>query len=355
MEVYFDLIICVLLLGTNTLINSKDLTKRIFIFFSIGIIILLQGLRKETVGIDLETYVMVFEMIASGETNKLFDFSSSIFGMEFGYIFLNKIIALFTQNSQLFIVTISTVIFVPMGYVIYKNSRNLTLSIISLISLIIFNFSFSGLRQSIALAMTFLSFELIRKRKLIWFILLILLASSFHKSALVFFVAYFLYDLKFKRKHFIFIFIFIGTILVFKLPFLGLLSSLPFFNRYSNYEVLLGNGTGAYTMFAILLFIYSFSMLIPDNQSVSKSMNAYRNYILVAVIIQITASLSPVVMRSGYYYFIFLTLLLPELVVSIKNKRVRYLSNFMVLILCLSFYYLTTVNGALNPYLFYWE
>jgi hypothetical protein len=355
MGAYFFLIIFVFFAAFISSINTSVNKRILFTFLTISAIILLQALRKSVVGIDVQTYLFVFNLIADGGGKTLTDFTDDFFNMEFGYITLNKIIVLFNQDSQIFLGIVSAAIFIPIGYVIYKNSQNILLSIISLISFLIFNFTFSGLRQSIAIAMTFLSFELIKKRKWVWFVALVLLASSFHKSALVFLPAYLLYNLKIKRKYFVIILIGLIVVLIGKSSVIGLILSLPFLNKYSTYNIFLTSGTGAYSMFFIMLFIYSVSMLIPKANEISKSLNAYRNYLLVATMIQIAASVSQVAMRAGFYYFIFVILILPEITITYKNVKSRNGIIFLIIVFCLYFHAYTTINSSLDPYLFYWE
>ena len=59
-----------------------------------------------------------------------------------------------------------------------------------------YSFIFSGLRQAIALAITYISYDFIKKRQLWKFTLTILVASTFHKSAIFFLPAYFIAQLK---------------------------------------------------------------------------------------------------------------------------------------------------------------
>lgn len=329
---------------------DKDKSNLAIAFIGFSSIILLQSIRKWTVGIDIVTYLMFFERLANSEN--ISSFTEEFYTLELGFVYFNKVIAFFTTDNQLFLSIISASIFIPIGYVIYKNSKNIYLSIISLIGLGIFNFTFSGIRQSIAIAIAFLSFEFIKTRKWVWFLILVYLASTFHQSALVFLLGYPLYYLKIRKKHFIVIACAILAVFLFKSFLLQFFVS-SVFDKYDNSELLVS--TGAYTMFLLLFFIYCTSMFLVNNEDINPPLNAYRNYILIATLIQISASESQVAMRAGFYYFIFLSLLLPELVQSIPDKRLWPGLTFIASLACLIFYYLTTAGSSLDPYLFYWE
>ena len=60
----------------------------------------------------------------------------------------------------------------------------------------VFLLNFSGLRQAIAMGITALSFNFIKEKKPVQFILLVILASLFHKSAIVFLAMYPIYNIK---------------------------------------------------------------------------------------------------------------------------------------------------------------
>jgi len=351
MEQYIYLFIFITLLAGFTLAIRPTKSKKIlFVVLSFFSIILLQSLRSWTVGVDVVAYLHFFERLASGES--ISDFAFEFSTLEIGYLYYNKLIAVFTTDSQLFLTIISATIFIPTGYIIYKNSKNLYVSIITLLSLIIFNFSFTGLRQSIAIAIVFLSFEYIKKRKLVIFLLMVLLASSFHTSALVFLPAYPLYFLRLRKKHYLIVLIlFIVAFLVRKTILKSLL--LLTFDKYDNPELMVTSDS--YTMLVIMFFVYTVAVFVKNNYKDSLSFNALSNFILMAAFIQIAAIESQVAMRAGYYYFIFITLLLPEIINAIKVEKARNGIAFLIVVVCFTFYYLTTVNGPLDPYIYYWK
>lgn len=349
MEYYFFIIFFISFVAFLGALQSAKSKNKFFIIISIATIILFQSVRKWTVGTDIVTYLDFFDKL---KNESIANFSVLFGSIEIGFLYYNKLIAMFTSDNQMFLFVVSATIFIPIGYVIYKNSLNFYLSLIALISFGIYNFTFSGIRQSIALAITFLSYEFIKKRQWLRFLLLVILASTFHKSALVFLPAYLLYTIKIKKKHFALIMGLVVFIFIFKSFLLRFLLSSAF-EKYDNSELLVE--TGAYTMFFIMLLIYSISIFVQGKTKNPLVMNAYSNFMLIAVMIQIAASESQIAMRAGYYYFIFITLLFPEIMTSVKEKKVRNGFVFITITICLVFYYLTTINSRLNPYLFYWE
>jgi hypothetical protein len=78
---------------------------------------------------------------------------------------------------------------------------------------------------------------------------------------------------------------------------------------------------------------------------------------LVAILIQIFASQSSIIMRAGYYYLIFITLLIPEVIKYQLDARVRMLVTSVLVFAFFYFFQKITGSGYLNvnPFSFYWE
>ena len=68
------------------------------------------------------------------------------------------------------------------------------------VTLGLYTFMVQGLRQAIAMSICLFSIEFVKKRKFIPFFLVVFLASTYHKTAIVFAVIYFLYGIKMDFK-----------------------------------------------------------------------------------------------------------------------------------------------------------
>lgn len=331
-------------------INMKDKVKKnkaITIVSAIAIV-LIQGLRHYTVGVDIATYL--YGLRLSERMN--FWAGEKLYNWELGYSIYSKIFAKLnvTDTQYLFIVAITIIL--PIAYVLIKNSRMPALSILMYICLGFFLFTFSGVRQSIALAITFYSFRFIKDRKLLMFLLCLGLATLFHKSAMVFGVAYFLYPLKFKMKHLLFTFYFLIFVLIFKEQIFNCL----YWLYKGDKAIIVIENTGAYNMFLFMILIYISTFFLWHIDSDNLTLNAYRNYLFIAIVIQSFASMSNTIMRIGYYYFIFVILLIPEIIMKYKDYRVRFLMTSIVVLLSLLFFQFQVGSGYLNvsPYKFFW-
>ncbi|WP_338655187.1 EpsG family protein [Sporosarcina psychrophila] len=348
MGVYYGLILWIGIVALLSLAirNIETKNKFIIILSSLGII-LVQSLRSPSVGVDVIGYLIGYELIESIDVFS----NDKLFNYEIGYMIYSLIFAKLNFSNQIYITVIVLSIIIPVAYTLYKNSKNLSISIFIYITLGFFAFSFSGLRQMIAIAIVFYSFKYIKERKIIKFLLFIFLGWTFHISAIIFIFAYPLYFIKLKLRHFIMI---IPLFII-----IYLLRSSIFLRIYQIYkgeegEVVI---TNAYTMLLVMILIYLLSYVFGSVKNVNLNLNAYRNYLLISIFIQIFASQSNIAMRAGYYYYIFVTLLIPEVIKNQKDPKIRIISVYMLIAALLYFFSITVGSGQMNitPYNFFWN
>lgn len=194
MIVYVFMIISTVILSFGIKKYKKEKKKNlefVFKFMAFLIPFLIMGLRYD-VGQDyFFTYVPVFESI------KLF---GNYEGVEWGYILLNKLVLFFTQDyAGIFIVT--SAIFCGFIYkAIMDNSKDISLSLYILFTSCFFFYAMNVVRQSIVIAIFIYCIKFIKEKKMLKYIVIILLASLIHKIALIFIPVYFVANLKIDIK-----------------------------------------------------------------------------------------------------------------------------------------------------------
>lgn len=169
-------------------------------------LILFMGLRSKYLGgTDTFFYCADFDRALSAMSWELF---YRIGAEEIGYQFFVWILAHIFDHSQYLILLTAAFFAISILYLAYKYSYDITLSVILYMSIALMVFHWQGMRQSIAMCICIFAFEMAMKRKLIPFILLILLAASFHRTAIVFAIVYFLIPIKYTKQKLLLI---IGT------------------------------------------------------------------------------------------------------------------------------------------------
>jgi hypothetical protein len=310
-------------------------------------VFIIQALRFPSVGVDVYSYLRGYHFAKS---INVFD-GEKISHYEIGYTLYSQMFSKLNIPDQAYLSIVALTIIVPIAYIWVKNSRMPALSVFIYITLGFYTFSFSGLRQSIAIAIVFLSFKFIQERNLTKFLLSIILASSFHGSAIIFLFAYPLYCLHIKPHYIAFVTPLL--LLVF------LLRKEIYLLMYYYYKGVAGvaENTNAYTMLFVMTMVLLLAYIFGDKDRANLNFNAYKNYMIVAIFIQIFASQSTIVMRAGYYYYIFITLLIPEVIKKQKDPLIRLFTVSIVVLALLYFFQVTTGNGYLNvsPYYFFWK
>lgn len=187
MSVYYCLI--AMLLITALLMRGNQPHNKKYIFVACLIIFAVYGLRNTyLIGVDSRySYRRAFEGISQMSWAQ---FRSS--GQEYNnaYYYLNWAIAHLGGDYQLFVSLEALFVTVCFGRMIYRYSPSPIQSICYHLGLLFFVFHFSALKQSYAMAFLMLAFDQIVRRKPIWFIILVLVASQFHYPSLVFLPAY---------------------------------------------------------------------------------------------------------------------------------------------------------------------
>ncbi len=356
MAVYYVLLLVPLMVQHFT-VRKRDINyqmkNNVSLLFFFILLTLLVMLRHETVGTDTANYIIHFFKFSKTKWSDLGQSSSEV-----GYSFYIKLITVFTKNPQIFLV-VTTVLTFSMIIPTYKRlctDPSLTIVLYCLMST--FVMAFSGIRQMLAVAMGVLAYELVRNKKLIPFILCVIVAMTFHISAFMIAFMYPLYHARITKKWLFVVIPVMAIIFVFNSQIFTAFAFI--LERFTKYDGSIEQ-TGAYTMLMLFVIFAVFAFLIPNEELLDDETIGLRNFLLLSVILQMFAPLHAIAMRMNYYYIIFIPLLLPK-IISARSKKwedVAVLArHVMVAFFALYFFYNAyTANNNLRvfPYHFFWE
>lgn len=345
MTAYVVLIFLMLIAFIYNAVKGKEKGSKKTIIVITIFIIFMQGLRHFDVGVDLTVYEFHFNQIKEMKFIEAFNYRNN----ESFYFLLNWVLSRFSRDFRIMLFASSILTFVPSAIISYKYSKSPILSIFLFITLGFFTFSLSGLRQTISIGIILISFIFLKERKLFKFVIMVAIASLFHQSGIFFLIAYPVYHFKSTKKYLLVIVPSVLLIFIFRRQIFNVLSVL-YDNSYIPVE------SNAYGFLIGLIVIWIFSLFwfrnIKDNH-----IEGLLNLLLIAIIIQLFASYHPFVMRLGYYFFVYMILLIPEIVIKVKDLGLRSLSYGFVF-LFFSFYFLNTLQGSIleiYPYKFIWQ
>ncbi|WP_218241162.1 EpsG family protein [Comamonas fluminis] len=288
------------------------------------------------VGFDFDTYYHVitgsnfYEYERFGFIDKsLIDFTN--------YVGINQLYFFITSFFTVYLI-IQT---------IKKYSDDVFISIIVFYVIPIFYlYSFSLIRQFIAVAIIFYSIEYVLHRRLFRFFICITIASMFHISALV---AFPIYILRYKKIP-IWIMAIMFVVVIF-LPAMGrnlIDSYIPYYSIYLDSSQ--GHG---WTMMYLMLFFLGFSIVNRKFINNEKDIIIYNSYLVGVFLYCLFIQFGEVAPRISFYYLIFLTLLIPSIVFKCKSIIIKISVFFCFAILFVINFYFFDKNEHKNPYLPY--
>ena len=193
----FFLIICI-----NTFTVKFGYKKENGLRFSFILLALFVGLSDMLGGYDRYIYSELFDGIAdiTKEGGRYSD--SAIFTLypsEIGYIGSNVLISFITSNRYIFILLYTLIIYFLYYFSLKKYCINYPFAMMLFMGLMFF-FTFTYLRQMVGVGIAWFAIRYVYKKELYKFIICILVAASFHNSAIILFPLYFLPIKRFSQR-----------------------------------------------------------------------------------------------------------------------------------------------------------
>lgn len=308
---------------TNNIRLTKQGRNLLFIFISSASLILIMGLRDISVGTDIKTYFFVFE------NSHLFWHNKSS-GYERGYILFNLFFKNIGINFQWFLAFLSTFFVFSISMMYYAYSKNVFLSFYLNFTMGLFQMSMSGLRQTMAIGITIIAVFLLLKNKWILFVMLTLIAFSFHSSSIVVFIFLLIYKFKLNRKQALFIFFLsIGVPLLISRSsvLFDFILSLIRNTKYAFYiEIFEPTQTKLNVILASSLIPLFSIFYFPKHTKTTNMNDTFSLFFLASCFvlsINILALSIPLIERTGFYFLFYNSLLIPNTLESINDRKTK--------------------------------
>jgi hypothetical protein len=328
--------------------------KIYFIIAGISLFFIM-ALRDISVGTDTLTYKLEFEN-ASFYLNNLLRIS------ELGYSYFNFTINKIGFSFQAYLAVIAAIVIITISklYLIY--SKNILLSYYLYVTIGLFAMSMSGLRQTLAVALTIYAFIYLMKNKRLIFFVLVGTAYFFHNSAIIFLLVFFLKRFKINKKTG---FIFYG------------ISCLVFLAREWITTIVLYIAPDKYLRYMLMAdtsyvnpLVIIVSMAIPlaclffwpkeeknYNDQYNRAMSMFfimscANFVSYFLAMEIN-----LFERISFYLMIYNSILIPNVIQGIKSKEIRMIAKIACVVLPFLQFIIATPGGSLgiDNYKFFWE
>lgn len=305
------------------------------------------------IGTDYFMYRDIYEYALKGATIPQI---IQRYDVEPGWATLNHILSLiFKEPQYIFIVTSFIFIFCIYKVIIeFEDRVNVGLAIFIFLS-VSYIPSFNVIRQYLAIGILMLSLKYIEQKKIIKFIIFVIMASLFHYTALIFLPIYYLLN------HNIGIFKLIGIFMAVFIGFINynniirvITTVIPSFEKYSRY-VSTGNieinKTLLIMQFAIVFFILiSYKFLKKNDLFMYRMTYVY----FASIVFSLLGNIATFVGRTAYYLDISQMIFIPFICrYGIKGKN-KIVVNTIIIMYFMSYWFINFVysgNNGCIPYI----
>lgn len=360
--IFLGFVAVLLLLALLFLLYGGDAGRgghRAFVLLASCLLALQSGLRNVAVGPDTYAYSLQFErdtQLSWRELNdKVADYYLRGMGKDPGYPVFTKLAQYVTPTFQAYLLLVAVIFWSALARFILRNTQTVGEALLSLLlylSLFYSFFSITGIRQTLATALVLWSYESAVKRRRPWlFVAMVAMASTLHKSALLFLPFYLVAQLRPRKLHYWILAAAFPAMMAHAdrvLAFAGGISG------YDKYAAQTGAGTLAFTAILLLFSGVAFwrlsqvLLLSPDARPLF-------NAVVLAAFLTPMTWVHPAAMRLVQYFSVFLLVLLPQVVrslrlISTSSYRVGYGISMMFLLV------FTVWKGiTVFEYAFFWQ
>lgn len=323
------------------------------------------GLRYETGG-DWTSYTEIFQTIES--IDKVIDGHGENFKsipLETGFKYLNSISRFICDNVQFLFFTVAFIISLLLFVSIPKYSPLPILSVLIYFGVLFFSLDMIVIRQGIAVSIVFFSYRYILQQSLLRYLILVIIASLFHVSALLLVPIYWICRKRYSSKGLVITFVIFLIIYFFRIQWLNgtfqfvlniltgsdIAGKVYAYTTRDAYAVQRGFSLG------MIINVLLFPLFIYIRKSIEhyKYFNLFLNIFVCYLFVYFCMfEFVEISSRLKYYFMISLIILLPMWVSNYRKLFNRSLSCIIVclfsLMYCKAQLFELPIASAFNPY-----
>ena len=312
-------------------------------FVTFSVIIFFAGLRSGVA--DTWTYIDMFKEYPLWPD--AYKFITDPSAREPGFrIFTVLIKTYISQDYQPWLFIIASISGICIMYPLYKYSCNYGMSVFLFMVSCQFTWLLNGMRQFLVAAILFACTPLILNKKPIPYIIIVLILSTFHKSALIMIPAYFIVDSEPWSKRTMLFIACIILAMVFTSQFTGLLDTVVENTDYASSMAEFKDTDDGTKPIRILVesipIIIAFLYKDRIKEKLTPIIKISINMSLIAIGVYIISKIARngiMLGRLPIYFSLYNLILLPWLINNTFEKNERRIINFFMIICYLGFFY----------------
>ena len=357
MVVYLSVSIALLLLGlayesVNSITRvkyNKVLPATVFTIPSFILLFIISAFRGDFTT-DYKNYTGLFDLY---NRYSFKDLLYAGFQNEIGYIYLNKIIGIFTDDALYFFMITTFVILFSFFHHFKKHSVNIWLSILMFATVESYYASFNITRHIFAVAIIFVGSKFLYERKFFKWVLVVVLATLFHKTSIIMILFYFILNFRIKLKNWSMIVIG-SAIVIFFFDNIVNIAQQYFYEQYTDSSY--GMWGQAITNIVLPVAFLIFSLLnLNKLDSNDTKHRIWFNAGVFYAIFNIFALQVEIVERLGRFFAPYSLLLIPFLFSKMKDKYLRFIYVMVLIALLITYNYVILSDSVFDPYYFIWD
>lgn len=323
------------------LIFFSRANSRIYIFFSAATLFLLSVLRSPEEGVDIPNYINHFDRLSAESFEAVLLLAASGELSDPVFWLFTLAMAKLGLDPWVWISSISFLFVLSVSRFVQKHSDFPLLSFVLMMSLGYLGFSYSGLRQTVALSIVIISLSFLLEGRKSWFLVGVLLASLFHFSAISC-ILFLFANIKFRLYHYV-----VGVVIalvfgIFLDSHIRSLIGVVGGQQYSGYmdrDIAL-NFTGVF----VYLLIFSFCLTrLKQVSSRWSSAPLLYNALFIGFGFQCLSLIVAEMFRVAMYFNIVSLILVGWVLMSYESRLFRSLAYLSIMGACIALFFVPKI------------
>lgn len=307
-------------------------------------VFVLMAFKGPLVGNDTPNYIHMYEIITDDSW-----YIDEYGGIEIGYNVFQKVLHFISADPQTLMIGVAVVVAIALFY-FFKEYKYACLALYFFTSLGFLGFALSGLRQTIAISIGMLAYKYIKSRKIVPYLLMILLAFTFHRSSLFMIPAYFIANQKLKAKNVSLVFFLILVVFFFADKLLLTVGDI--ISSYDKYGI-------EYTANGIhfFLLVLLVTILVIRNKDKILKLSSNNLYVLninfLSLAMWTIRLASRTAERVSYYFLPYTAVIMAEHIATYPKSTRIQLKAVCLIVATYLFLHRIGIHEELRNYLFY--